>query len=260
MVVLVFPPLTLLFLIWTGRIYSEKETDPVTPFLSVFCVPSSIGRQLSRCCESQPGADSKPAYINNALFLTGKTFETIDPRNGEVIIRMTEGDKDDIDLAVKAARKAFDHGAWPRMSGNNINKLTEIFERGKIMIKYAELIEDHINELAALDSLNGGKLLSSVKAGEIPGGANLLRYYAGAADKIHGDTLKLAGEFHGYTLKEPIGVVGHIVPWNFPTPLFFFKVSPALAAGCTMVVKPAEQTPLSALYHAHLAKLVTVLH
>ncbi|KAK8930715.1 Aldehyde dehydrogenase family 2 member C4 [Platanthera zijinensis] len=158
---------------------------------------------------------------------------------------MTEGDKDDIDLAVKAARKAFDHGAWPRMTGN---------ERGKLMIKYAELIEEHINELAALDSLNGGKLLSSVKAREIPAGANLLRYYAGAADKIHGDTLKLAGEFHGYTLKEPIGVVGHIVPWNFPTPLFFFKVSPALAAGCTMVVKPAELTPLSALYYAHLAK------
>ncbi|KAK8930717.1 Aldehyde dehydrogenase family 2 member C4 [Platanthera zijinensis] len=158
---------------------------------------------------------------------------------------MTEGDKEDIDLAVKAARKAFDHGAWPRMSGN---------ERGKLMIKYAELIEEHINELAALDSLNGGKLLSSVKAREIPAGANLLRYYAGAADKIHGDTLKLAGEFHGYTLKEPIGVVGHIVPWNFPTPLFFFKVSPALAAGCTMVVKPAELTPLSALYYAHLAK------
>ncbi|RWW69018.1 hypothetical protein BHE74_00023414 [Ensete ventricosum] len=82
----------------------------------------------------------------------------------------------------------------------------------------------------------------------------MVRYYAGAADKIHGETLKMSGEFQGYTLREPIGVVGHIIPWNFPTIIFFFKVAPALAAGCTMIVKPAEQTPLTALYYAHLAK------
>lgn len=86
------------------------------------------------------------------------------------------------------------------------------------------------------------------------------RYYAGAADKIHGETLKLSRDLQGYTLKEPIGVVGHIVPWNYPTTMFFFKVSPALAAGCTMVVKPAEQSPLSALYFAHLAKQVRAFY
>lgn len=93
---------------------------------------------------------------------------------------------------------------------------------------------------------------------DIPGAASFLRYYAGAADKVHGEVLKMSRELHGYTLLEPIGVVGHIIPWNVPTILFFMKVSPTLAAGCTMVVKPAEQTPLSALYFAHLAKLVRV--
>ncbi|KAK8931332.1 Aldehyde dehydrogenase family 2 member C4 [Platanthera zijinensis] len=181
--------------------------------------------------------------------VSGKTFETRDPRNKEVIARVAEGSKEDIDLAVMAARKSFDHGKWPRMSG---------YERGRVMMKFAKLIEDHIDELAVIDSLNCGKLLRFTKENEIPAGVHILQFYAGAADKIHGDTLKLSGEFHGYTLKEPIGVVGHIIPWNFPTPLLFLKVSPSLAAGCTMVVKPAEQTPLSALYYAHLAKLAGI--
>ncbi|KAJ0960375.1 hypothetical protein J5N97_001792 [Dioscorea zingiberensis] len=184
----------------------------------------------------------------NGLFhdaLSGKTFETIDPRTGDVITRVAEGDKPDIDLAVKAAREAFNHGTWPRMSG---------YQRGRIMMKFADLIEEHIEEIATLDSLDGGKLFSHGKALDIPGCAALLRYYAGAADKIHGETLKMSGEFQAYTLREPIGVVGHIIPWNYPSTMFFTKVSPALAVGCTMVVKPAEQTPLSALYYCHLAK------
>ena len=123
-------------------------------------------------------------------------------------------------------------------------------------MKFADLVEQHVEEAAALDSLDAGKLLAMGKALDIPSSVNLLRYYAGAADKINGETLKLSGQYQGYTLKEPIGVVGHIIPWNFPTNMFFFKVSPALAAGCTMVVKPAEQTPLSALFYAHLAKKV----
>lgn len=126
------------------------------------------------------------------------------------------------------------------------------------MMKFADLIEQHKEELAALDSIDAGKLFAAGVHGDIPHSLNLLRYYAGAADKIHGETLKLAGEYQGYTLKEPIGVVGHIIPWNFPTTMFFLKVSPALAAGCTMIVKPAEQTPLSALFYAHLAKEVHV--
>ncbi|XP_023918652.2 aldehyde dehydrogenase family 2 member C4 isoform X1 [Quercus suber] len=131
-------------------------------------------------------------------------------------------------------------------------------ERAKRMMKFADLIDQNVEELAALDTLDAGKLFSMGKAVDIPSSADTLRYYAGAADKIHGDVLKMSREFHAYTLHEPIGVVGHIIPWNFPTTLFFLKVSPALAAGCTMIVKPAEQTPLSALYYAHLAKLAGI--
>ncbi|KAF8036444.1 hypothetical protein BT93_C2227 [Corymbia citriodora subsp. variegata] len=122
------------------------------------------------------------------------------------------------------------------------------------MSKFADLIEENIDELAALDTINAGKLFSLAKASEIPHAATLLRYYAGAADKIHGEVLKMSRELHAYTLREPIGVVGHIIPWNAPTTVFMLKVAPALAAGCTMVMKPAEQSPLSALFYAHLAE------
>ncbi|KAM6598547.1 hypothetical protein CsatA_018156 [Cannabis sativa] len=190
-------------------------------------------------------------FINGEFVdsVSGKTFETIDPRNGEVIARVAEGDKEDIDLAVKAARAAFDHGPWPRMSGS---------ERARIMMKFADLIDENIEELASMDCRDGGKLFSVGKAIDIPNVANTLRYYAGAADKIHGEVLKMSTPFHAYTLLEPIGVVGHIIPWNFPSTMFFTKVSPALAAGCTMLIKPAEQTPLSALFYAHLAKLAGI--
>ncbi|KAI3459875.1 hypothetical protein Pfo_016538 [Paulownia fortunei] len=186
-------------------------------------------------------------FINGEFIdsISGKTFETIDPRTEEVIAKVSEGDKEDIDLAVKAARQAFDHGPWPRLPG---------CERRRIMLKYADLIEENLEELAALDTVDAANLYSLGKAMHIHNAAELIRYYAGAADKIHGATLKMSKELQGYTLVEPIGVVGHIIPWNFPTQMFVMKVGPALAAGCTMVVKPAEQTPLSALYYAHLAK------
>ncbi|XP_058184745.1 aldehyde dehydrogenase family 2 member C4-like [Rhododendron vialii] len=186
-------------------------------------------------------------FINGEFVdsISGKTFETISPRTGEVITRVAEGDREDVDLAVKAARDAFDNGPWPRLPGS---------ERRRIMMKYADLVDENAEELAALDTIDAGKLFGLGKALDIPGAAQGLRYYAGAADKIHGETLKMSRELQGYTLREPIGVVGHIIPWNFPTNMFFMKVSPALAAGCTMVVKPAEQTPLSALFYAHLAK------
>ncbi|KAJ9167795.1 hypothetical protein P3X46_019389 [Hevea brasiliensis] len=190
-------------------------------------------------------------FINGEFVdsISGKTFETIDPRTGEVIARIAEGDKADIDLAVKAARDAFDNGPWPRLPG---------VARARIMQKFADLIEENVEELAALDTIDAGKLFSAGKAVDIPHAASLLRYYAGAADKIHGEVLKMSREFQGYTLLEPVGVVGHITPWNFPSTIFFMKVAPALAAGCTMVVKPAEQTPLSALYYAHLSKLAGI--
>ncbi|XP_020598356.1 aldehyde dehydrogenase family 2 member C4-like [Phalaenopsis equestris] len=186
-------------------------------------------------------------FINGAFVdsISGKTFETRDPRTGEVIAHIAEGDKEDIDLAVKAAREAFDNGKWPRKSG---------FERGRILMKLADLIDEHTEELASLESLDSGKLFHLNKMLDVPSTADSIRYYAGAADKIHGETSKCSREFHGYTLKEPVGVVGLIIPWNFPSIMFFAKAAPALAAGCTVIVKPAEQTPLTALYYAKLAK------
>lgn len=127
------------------------------------------------------------------------------------------------------------------------------------MMRWADLIEENVDEAAALDAIDGGKLYAMCKAVDVPSVTSLLRYYAGSADKIHGEVLKSSTQLHAYTLMEPIGVVGHIIPWNFPTNCFFAKVCPALAAGCTMVIKPAEQTPLSALFYAHLSKLVCFL-
>ncbi|KAF7102606.1 hypothetical protein CFC21_103712 [Triticum aestivum] len=186
-------------------------------------------------------------FINGAFVdaVSGKTFVTRDPRTGDVIANIAEGDKEDVDLAVKAAREAFDHGKWPRMPGS---------ERGRIMMKYADLVEEHADELALLESLDAGKPRMATRAVDLGTSVRSLRYFAGAADKIHGETLKMSRQFQGHTLREPIGVAGLIIPWNFPAIMFFSKVAPALAAGCTMVVKPAEQTPLSALFFAHLAK------
>lgn len=151
---------------------------------------------------------------------------------------VAEGRKEDVDLAVKAARYAFDHGPWPRKSGE---------ARRKIMLKFADLIEENADELATLDVIDAGKLFTFTRFLEIPFAVETFRYYAGAADKIRGATLKMSSSVQAYTLREPIGVAGHIIPWNFPCQMFATKVAPALAAGCTMVVKPAEQTPLSAL-------------
>ncbi|KAJ4708413.1 Aldehyde dehydrogenase family 2 member like [Melia azedarach] len=205
----------------------------------------------SECYVKMPEIKFTKLFINGQFVdsVSEKTYETIDPRIGEVIARVAEGDKEDVDLAVKAARHAFDHGPWPRLSGCG---------RGRIMMKLADLIDENVEELAALDTIDAGKLFGSGKAIDIPQAAETLRYYAGAADKIHGEVLKMSRQLQGYTLREPIGVVGHIIPWNFPTTMFFMKVSPALAAGCTMIVKPAEQTPLTALYYAHLAKLAGI--
>lgn len=190
-------------------------------------------------------------FINGEFVdsVSERTFETIDPRTGEVIAKIAEGEKEDVDLAVKAAREAFDHGPWPRFPGS---------ERRRILLKFADLVDENTEELATLDAIDAGKLLSLGKIIDLPLAVDTIRYYAGAADKIHGETLKMTNELQSYTLHEPIGVVGHIIPWNFPSLMFAMKVGPALAAGCTMVVKPAEQTPLSALYYAHLAKLAGI--
>ncbi|XP_062178838.1 aldehyde dehydrogenase family 2 member C4-like [Phragmites australis] len=211
------------------------------------------GDPKERNGESGGGIFEMPEIRFTKLFISGRfvdavsgrTFKTRDPRTGDVIASVAEGDKEDVDLAVRAARNAFDHGEWPRMSGS---------DRGRIMTRFADLVEQHANELAVLESLDAGKQPAVTKAIDISNAAGSLRYFAGAADKIHGETLKMHGQFQGYTLREPLGVAGLIIPWNFPSTMFAIKVAPALAAGCTMVVKPAEQTPLSALYLAHLAK------
>ncbi|CAE6075428.1 unnamed protein product [Arabidopsis arenosa] len=174
---------------------------------------------------------------------SGKTFPTLDPRTGEVIAHVAEGDAEDINRAVKAARKAFDEGPWPKMSA---------YERSRVMLRFADLVEKHSEELASLETWDNGKPYQQSKAVEIPMFARLFRYYAGWADKIHGLTVPADGNYHVQTLHEPIGVAGQIIPWNFPLLMFAWKVGPALACGNTIVLKTAEQTPLTAFYAGKL--------
>uniref|UniRef100_A0A6N2LXJ2 aldehyde dehydrogenase (NAD(+)) n=1 Tax=Salix viminalis TaxID=40686 RepID=A0A6N2LXJ2_SALVM len=174
---------------------------------------------------------------------SGKTFPAYDPRTGEVIARVEKGDAEDVNRAVAAARKAFDEGPWPKMSA---------YERSLIMFRFADLVDKHRGELAALESWNSGKPYEQSAKSELPSFARLFRYYAGWADKIHGLTVPADGKHHVQTLHEPIGVAGQIIPWNFPLIMFAWKVGPALACGNTIVLKSAEQTPLTALYAAKL--------
>src|SRR5215212_5330363 len=176
---------------------------------------------------------------------SGRTFETINPTNGEAIARVAEGEAVDVDKAVKAARKAFEKGPWRKMSAR---------ERGRILYKLADLIEENKEELAKLETLDNGKPLADSMAADLPLSIDCYRYYAGWADKIEGKTIPINGPYFCYTRHEPVGVVGQIIPWNFPQLMLAWKWGPALAAGCTVVLKPAEQTPLSALRVAELAR------
>jgi len=179
--------------------------------------------------------------------VSGKTFATLNPATGEEICQVAEGDKADIDLAVKAARKAFESGPWPRMNAS---------DRGRLLHKLADAIESHIEELAALETLDNGKPLRDSLHGDLPLTLKVYRYYAGWADKNHGKTIPVDGPYFCYTRHEPVGVVGQIIPWNFPLLMQAWKWAPALAMGCTTVLKPAEQTPLTALRVAELAQEV----
>lgn len=170
--------------------------------------------------------------------VSGKTFDTINPATEEVITSIAEGGKADIDLAVTAARKAFEDGPWKR---------TDARDRGKILLKIMELIEKNKDELALLETLDNGKPISETTNADLPLVIDCLLYYAGWADKIHGETIPVRGEFFNYTIREPVGVVGQIIPWNFPLLMAAWKIAPALACGNTVVLKPAEQTPLTAL-------------
>ncbi|EFJ16774.1 hypothetical protein SELMODRAFT_233921 [Selaginella moellendorffii] len=174
---------------------------------------------------------------------SGKKFAAFDPSTGETIADVAEGDERDVDLAVQAARKAFEEGPWPRLAGA---------KRGKILAKLADLMEAKIMDLSTLETLNNGMPLQATMF-MTNAAIDVLRYYGGWADKIAGKTLKGDGDVHAYTLYEPIGVVGAIVPWNFPVYLLVCKIAPALVCGNTMVVKPSEQAPLTALWIAKLA-------
>ncbi len=182
---------------------------------------------------------------------SGKTFPTYNPATGEVLARVAEGDREDIDRAVKAARAAFEKGPWRKLTAS---------ERGRIIWKIADLIEEHLEEFAQLDSLDNGKPLTVARAADVPLATDLFRYMAGWATKIEGNTIPISvpytpgARYLAYTLREPVGVVGQIIPWNFPLLMAAWKLGPALAAGCTVVLKPAEQTPLSALRLGELAQ------
>ena len=188
------------------------------------------------------GVKIKPGklFINGKWVdsVSGKTFDTVNPATEEVLTCVAEGDKADIDLAVTAAREAFENGPWKKMDAR---------DRGRILLEIANLIEKNKEELALLDTLDNGKPINETTNADIPLAVDCFLYYAGWADKIHGETVPVRGDFFNYTLREPVGVVGQIIPWNFPLLMAAWKIAPALACGNTVVLKPAEQTPLTAL-------------
>src|SRR5438094_3133058 len=170
--------------------------------------------------------------------VSGKTFPTINPSTSEVITQVAESDAADVDKAVAAARAAFDKGPWRKMSAS---------QRGVLMNKLADLVEKHADELAQLEALDNGKPYHVARAADLPLTIACYRYYAGWADKNQGKTIPVQGRYFTYTKHEPVGVVGQIIPWNFPLLMQAWKLGPALACGCTVVMKPAEQTPPTAL-------------
>ena len=176
--------------------------------------------------------------------VSGKTFPTVNPATEEVICEVAEGDAADVDLAVRAARMAFESGPWSRMDAR---------DRGRLLNRLADLLEKNFDELAALETLDNGKPISDSRAADLPLVIDCFRYYAGWADKIHGNTIPIRGDYFCYTRREPIGVCGQIIPWNFPMLMVAWKWGPALATGNTIVMKPAEQTPLTCLRMAELA-------
>ncbi|MBY0229797.1 MAG: aldehyde dehydrogenase family protein [Gemmataceae bacterium] len=206
---------------------------------------------MATATQKRPGA-TKTATRETRLFidnefvdpLEGGSFDTLNPATGEAIATVAAGTAKDVDRAVKAARAALENGPWARM---------DAAERGRLMYKLADLFERDAEELAQLESLNCGKTIRDSR-GDLQGVVNCIRYYAGWADKIEGKTVPVRGPFLSYTLRQPVGVVGQIIPWNFPLFMLAWKWGPALACGNTIVMKPAEQTPLTALKAAELAR------
>ena len=189
-------------------------------------------------------------FINNQFVpsASGKTFPTYNPATGEIMAQVAEGDREDIDRAVKAARNAFENPAWADMSPS---------QRGRLIWKLADLLEARTEEFAQIESLDNGKPLAIARVADVPLAVDLFRYMAGWATKIEGNSIPISAgtkriRYFAYTRREPVGVVGQIIPWNFPLLMAAWKLGPALATGCCVVLKPAEQTPLSALLLAEL--------
>lgn len=198
---------------------------------------------------AQPAATDTPRKYQ--LFIdgqwidaeSGKTFTTPNPATGETLAEVAEADKADIDKAVKAARRAYE-GKWSKISAR---------DRGRMLYKLSQLIEEHSEELAALETADNGKPIRESAYVDLPQVVENFEYFAGFATKIEGETIPVPGQMFNYTLREPIGVCGQIIPWNFPLLMAAWKLAPALAAGNTVVLKPAEQTPVNAM---ELGKLI----
>lgn len=190
---------------------------------------------------------TKQLFINGEFVDSSsvKTFESYNPATGEVLCEVSAAQKEDIDKAVKAAKDAFENGPWSSMDAS---------KRGELMTKLADLIEANKQEIAEIDSLDNGKPINDLFNNDLPNAIGQFRYFAGWATKNMGQTIPVNGEYLNYTKHEPVGVAGQIIPWNFPFMMAAWKIAPALATGCTVVLKPAEQTPLSALYLAKLVK------
>jgi acyl-CoA reductase-like NAD-dependent aldehyde dehydrogenase len=175
----------------------------------------------------------------------GATFRTINPATEESLTEVAEGRAEDIDRAVTAARKAFSEGAWPRMPAA---------DRGRLLWKIGDMLESRVAEIAEIETLDSGKTITESSRVDVPMAADCFRYFAGWTTKIEGETVPVRPPCFNYTLREPLGVIGQIIPWNFPILMAAWKVAPALAAGNTVVLKPAAQTPLSALRLAEVAQ------
>ena len=193
------------------------------------------------------GLQQRKLFINGQWedAASGRSFESINPAKGEVWATAPEGDAADVDRAVMAARAAFESGPWGSITPT---------ERGHLIRRLGDLVKENIDYLAELETLDNGKAIRETGGVEMPAIANWYYYFAGLADKIQGETIPLGNSMLNYTLREPVGVVGAIVPWNSPLLMIAFKLAPALAAGNTVVLKPAEQTPVTALEFAKLVE------
>jgi len=206
---------------------------------------------MSTAAKTRSRAVKAPKVTDQPLFIDGKfvdsasdrTFPATNPATGEAICQVAEADATDVNLAVQAARQALEKGPWKTM---------DAADRGRLLYKLADLVEKNAEELAVLEALNSGKIITDAR-GDLQGVVNTFRYYAGWADKIEGRTVPVRGNFLSYTLRQPVGVVGQIIPWNFPLLMLAWKWGPALACGNTVVMKLAEQTPITGMRLAELA-------